>query len=223
MNGRILVSGIVIFVAAVPAVASPPDRPKAKKTENTVEALFEGIPQDLRTKVQSNPVRCDRVNDWLQENVNGKEKFIDVRVDLHEVVPYRRDTGYLMHLMLGESKVRVLDADWVLQLSDHKLPVGKSIPSSYHFSFEGVGTADAEKTCDLKSVAIKGRVKEAKISRLHSSATPTLSIILEEVLVENNRWTPYKSPTSGGLGGPRPPVKGKGGPGGPGAKRDPQP
>lgn len=199
MSARILVSSVAILVAAVFAGASPPDRPKAQKTENSVEALFDGIPQDLCAKVRDNPVRCDRVNDWLQENVNGKGKMFDTRVDLQEVIPYRRENGYLMHLVLKETKVRLLDADWVLHLGDHKLPAsGKSFGSSalsYHFSFEGVSAAHAEATCDMKSVAVKGRVKEAKISRLHTAATPTLSIVLEDVTIENNRWAPYKAPT----------------------------
>ena len=38
-----------------------------EKEKDSIKALFEGIPADLRSKVRDNPVRCDRVNDWLQE------------------------------------------------------------------------------------------------------------------------------------------------------------
>ncbi len=250
MNLRVGVTSLIFLVPAVFGLASPPDRPGPDKEKNAVKALFDGIPADLSAKVRDNPVRCDRVNDWLQDNVNGKGRSIAVRVELKEVLPYRRDNGYLVHLCLVESKLNVLDADWHVVLSDRKLSLAatRSLPSvgGYAtFSFEGVGTADAEKLADLKHVTIMGKVKEAKLSRLNremptdgaagGKSPPTLSIILEDVLVDGNKWTPSKDTLArgnpaggapdnpfGGFGKTTKGGKGKGGDG-PGTKKEPQP
>jgi hypothetical protein len=46
--------------------------------KDSVAALFDGIPVELRSKVKNNSVRRDRVNDWLSENVTGKAKTIEM-------------------------------------------------------------------------------------------------------------------------------------------------
>jgi hypothetical protein len=202
MDLRIGVSGGIFLVFALLGFASPPDRPGPDKEKNAVKTLFDGIPADLRAKVRDNPVRCDRVNDWLQDNVNGKGKMIEVRVELKEILPYRRDAGYVVYLGVGETKLNLLDADWHVVLSDRKLSTAKSVAFSSlnaNFLFEGVNTVDAEKLADLKRAVIMGKVKEAKLSRINSSTEPTLNIILEDVVVDGNKWTPFKGP--GGAGG----------------------
>jgi hypothetical protein len=107
--------------------------------------------------------------------------------------------AYLAHLFLKESKAKLLDADWELRLSDHNLPVSKMLTDS-NFSFEGVNAVDAEKLADMERAVIKGKVKEVKISRINSSATPYMAIILEDVIVEGNRWTASATPYR--VGGP---------------------
>jgi hypothetical protein len=58
------------------------------KDKMSLKSLFDGLPADLRAKVKHNPVRCDRVNDWLQENVNGKGKTIEMQVAVKKVSPF---------------------------------------------------------------------------------------------------------------------------------------
>jgi hypothetical protein len=232
MNLRIGVTGGVFLALAVFGFATPPDQPGPDKEKNPIKALLDGIPADLRTKVRDNPVRCDRVNDWLKENANGKT--IEVRVELQEALPERGDKGYIVHLALEGTKINVLDADWHVVLADHMMGRESTLPSRggfAHFSLEGVKTADAEKLVDAKRAVIKGKVKEAKITRLNrevfrpeSGATnsATLTVVLEEVLVDGNKWTPYRAAKGGGIGTGEANPFGKGKKG-TGTKKDPQP
>jgi hypothetical protein len=200
MNSRILVVACFLFLLGLSGIAAQPDQPQPEKKKDTIQSLFDGIPQDLRAKVQANPVRCDRVNDWLQENVNGKGLTIEVRVEMQEVLPFRKEMAYQAHLFLKETKVKLLDAAWELRLSDHNSVGGKTLSN---FSFEGVNAVDAEKLADMERAVIKGKVKQVRISRMSFSAAPNVAIVLEDVLVEGNRWTPSATPyrKSGGFTG----------------------
>lgn len=206
MYYRIGITGAALLVLGAFGLASPPDRPAPDKDKNAIKLLFDGLPADLRTKVRDNPVRCDRVNDWLQDNVNGKGRTVEIRVDVKEVLPYRRNTGYLVHFFLEETKVNLLDADWQVVLADvgNGPAVGRKASGAKNFSFEGISTVDAERLVDLKRAVVVGKVKEAKISRLHASSVatsaPTVTIILEDVLVDGKKWTPYQTPAGDGFG-----------------------
>ncbi len=193
MNIRVPVAAGVVLVFGLVGLARGQDQPGRDKEKNPLQSLFDGIPKDLSAKVQANPVRCDRVNDWLQDNVDGKGLTIEVRVELKEILPYRKEMAYQAHLFLKESKVKLLDADWELRLSDHNLPVSKTAVES-NFSFEGLNAVDAEKLADMERAVIKGKVKEARVTRINSSGAPSIAIILEDVLVEGNRWTASATP-----------------------------
>ena len=227
MSIRIPVAVSFVLVLGLVGLARGQDQSGRDKEKNTLQSLFDGIPKDLSAKVQPNPVRCDRVNDWLQDNVNGKGRSIEVTIELQDVLPYRQENGYRVHLALKESKLNLLDADWELRLADPtnaEMILRRAVVGAKNFSFDGVNAVDAEKLVDMKKVAIRGKVKEAKISRLNSSTAPAITIILEDVLVEGNRWIAYQGPAVGNpfgkaKGGENPIQKGKGKGG---AKKDSQ-
>lgn len=172
-----------------------------EKDKDSIKTLFDGIPADLRAKVRDNPVRCDRVNDWLKENVNGKGKAIEVRLAVSEIITVRSpDEGtYLVHLSLAPAKGIVLEDTWRLYFRDHihagpKGPFGRpgGSESRYSFSFEGLSTAEAEKLVDTKQVVIQGKVQEAKLGRslgFGGGAAGTINFTLEDVRVEGKKWT----------------------------------
>jgi hypothetical protein len=191
--------GAVLLAFGVVCSATSPDRPPQDK--NSIKALFDEIPKDLAAKVKDNPVRCDRVNDWLQEHVNGKGKTIEIRVEMKEVRPYRKEGAYLVYLTLAAPKLNFLGDDWRVHIGDGVSP-GRA---SANFTFEGVSTADAEKLVDLTHVSIQGKVKEvnlprfsARFSKPAAPLDPELRIVLEDVQVDGKKWTPYKGPIIGG-------------------------
>src|ERR1019366_4143872 len=64
-----------------------------EKDKDSIKTLFDGIPADLRAKVRGNPVRCDRVNDWLKEHVNGKGKVVEIRLAVKNISTSRSEDG----------------------------------------------------------------------------------------------------------------------------------
>jgi len=64
---------------------------------------LEGLPSDLRAKMKANPVRRDRVNDWLGEHVNGKGKIIEVRVPVRIKPTRAKDGSYTVWISLESS------------------------------------------------------------------------------------------------------------------------
>jgi len=181
------------------------------KENNSIAALFDGIPADLRSKVKDNPVRIDRVNDWVQEKVTGKLKPIEIKMRVKEIyLPARsEDRTYTVLFSLEYAKVNVLGDEW--EVSVH--PAGPA-PGG-RFSFVGVSTADAEKLLDSKTILIQGRAKYVRLIGGSGSygpfAEPRIGVSLEDVQVDGKTWTPapfiggFKGKKEGGL----PPAKDK--------------
>lgn len=223
MDLRINLICALVLALGLAGFASPSDQPAPDKEKNTIKSLFDGLPQELRAKVQSNPVRCDRVNDWLQENVNGKGRVVEIRLELQDILPVRRENGYVVLMSQKKVKINVLDAEWNLSIADEAN--GPATPprgfNARTFSFEGVKAADAEKLADQKDAVITGKVKEVAISRVTNQGAPYVAMILEDVLVDGKKWTPLKRP-AGGFG-----IPGDGGGGakgkGKGTKKEPPP
>jgi hypothetical protein len=222
MNLRCAAVGVSLF-ACIGLVAAAPDRPE--QDEKSVGALFAGLPKDLTSKVIQNPVRCDRVNDWLDEHVNGKGKTFEMRVILKEVLPYRsEDKTYVVNLFPDTSKAKILDADWRISLLEDVQVVRRK-----YFAFEAVPMADAERLAEAKQIVIKGTVKKVSLSRFHgTSADPdgpaTISIALYDVEVDGKRWKQsvpkgFAGKGGGGPGGGDPFGGGFGGKGGPGGTK----
>ena len=119
MHSRFGASWLVLCVLSI-ALGSDGPVSGQEKEKNAIKSLFEGIPADLRSKVRENPVRCDRVNDWLKENVNGKGKAIEIRLEVNEVFTLcsPKDETYLVRLTLASAKGSVLEDEWRVTFSD---------------------------------------------------------------------------------------------------------
>lgn len=173
----VLVTGVLCF--------AKPNEPLDKQKQ-TVIALFDGLPMDLRSKIKDNPVRCDRVNDWLKDNVADKGKSIEINLAVERVNPVRdKDGMYDVQLAVQPTIIGVLDSNWVVNFSDHGIS-----SREYQFYFSGVTPADAEKLADSKHVKIQGKVKSAYLSRF-PTPQPNMRIVLEDVLVDGKKWNPY--------------------------------
>jgi hypothetical protein len=170
------------FVAGLPLHAWSQDKEK-----NTIKALFNGIPEDLRSKVKENAVRRDRVNDWLAEHVNGKGKIIEVPMSVDNVRTTRNSDGtYSVKILVAHVKAHALDSDWQTYLSDE--------PKGQGLSFIAVSGKDAEKLIDSKKITVEGKVKEIKLVHnrpgLGGSAHPVINILLEDIRIDGRAFTP---------------------------------
>jgi hypothetical protein len=206
-----------LFILCVQCFSTP-DKVAPGEERNTVKALFDGLPADLRAKVRDNPVRCDRVNDWLKDQVNGKGKTVELRLFVKDVLPYRSEDGtYRVHLKLEAAKMQLLGDEWQVALGDYNSrrdtsgPPPDYAPQGYNFSFSGVSSADAEKLADSKEVVIQGKVQEVLLPRFsrNSAHGAAMSVILEEVQVNGKKSTPYKAPDGPFVGGKKGGGKGK--------------
>jgi hypothetical protein len=176
---------------------------KKQKQQNSIESLFEGLPADLRKNVKSNPVRRDRVNDWLKEHVNGKGKTIVVQVPA-EITPTRAEDGtYNVQITFVRSSpptvaVHVLGDQWPLEVNSTAglVPgkvtkgVGKGKSFRRGFRFVSVSAADAEKLADLKAVTIQGKIE--KVELVPTFGDIGISLILDDVRLEGKKLMPYR-------------------------------
>jgi len=196
-----------------PGTANTPESVQ-EKDKNSIQSLFDGIPADLRSNVLGNRVRRDRVNDWLQENVNGKGKPVQLHVSLHVIVPRRVDDGtYWTFLTLDDIAVKILGDNGIVRVmgaNDWTSTVNpRFLGNRTSFEFEGVSAADAEKLADVKQATIQGKVMEAKLEPIIPNDSPPycLGLILQDVQVNGKAFTPRKreTPTPAkkkGLAGP---------------------
>jgi hypothetical protein len=206
-----------LLILGVHCFSTPPDKVAPGEERNTVKALFDGLPADLRAKVRDNPVRCDRVNDWLKDQVNGKGKTVEIRLFVKDVLPYRSEDGtYRVHIKLVAANMQLLGDGWQVALGDYNSRRITSGPAEYlppggNFSFSGVSSADAEKLADSKEVVIQGKVQEVLLPRFQRNSPDgaAMSVILEEVQVNGKKWTPYKAPDVPFVGGKKAGGKGK--------------
>jgi hypothetical protein len=97
--GSVLVAFCVACAGLLSSGSAPAQQPK-----DSIVALFDGLPADLRAKVQTNSVRRDRVNDWLDEHVNGKGKTIEMQVPVIVRANRAKDRTYLVTVMVGTGK-----------------------------------------------------------------------------------------------------------------------
>jgi hypothetical protein len=193
---------VFAMAICVTCFAKPANQPE--KDKEAIRALFYGIPMDLRAKVKDNPVRCDRVNDWLRENIAGKGKTVGMTLAVETLHPVRvQDGTYLIRMAVKRSEINVLAADWNVIFSNHA--VGSR---EYHFYFEGVSTADAEKLADAERVHVQGTVKHVLLSR-YPDPLPSMRIVLENVFVDGKKWTMSSPSGPVGFGGKGNPPGGK--------------
>lgn len=166
-------------------------------TDKTFAALFKNVPEDLRANVIDNPVRIDRVDDWLRAEIPNQSKVITVPMDVQEIFyPGRKDGIYSVRVRCANVKVNVLGSTWEARVTDSPFS-----PSHWNFSFEGVTMDEAEKFWGTKSVTVKGKVKLAYLrggTSLNRGLTeskgpfaqPSIGIILEDVQLDGRNWAP---------------------------------
>jgi hypothetical protein len=186
-------------------------QPPAK---DAVVALFDGIPAELRTKVKTNSVRRDRVNDWLSENVTGKGKTIEMLMPVRVGAKRAKDGTYLVVVTVGTSpalkggkatkggilggggpagfgvpsstKLTLLGDDWSLDLNLGGKDSAELIMPNL-LELAGVSGADAEKLCDLTEATVKGKIHELKLV-----GETYLRLVLSDVQVDGKKMTPRK-------------------------------
>lgn len=190
---------LFVMATCVTCFAKPTNQPE--KDKEAIKVLFDGIPMDLRAKVKDNPVRCDRVNDWLRDNVGGKGKIIGMTLAVEKVYPNREKVGvYSIQLAVAPTVVNVLSDDWKVSFHDNG-----AFAREYQFNFVDVSSADAEKLADAKHVHLQGKVKYVLLSRL-PNPQPSIRIVLEDILVDGKKWTSSDGPSGpaifGGKGKP---------------------
>lgn len=185
-----LLLSLSFFAVESSRLASGQEKDKEKE-KNPIKALLDGVPADLRSKVKNNPVRRDRVNDWLKEQIDGKGKTIEIHIGVREVRATRASDGtYVVRLELRETIVNVLEDQWLFYLSESENGERNV------FSFMGVSSADAEKLADLKKVAVYGNLKEAKLlpnAPRTGGGSPVIYIVLDDVQVDGKKWTPFSA------------------------------
>jgi hypothetical protein len=176
----------------------------AKDAKDSIVALFDGIPADVRSMVKENSVRRDRVNDWFREHVNGKGKITEIQINVKVTAERFLDGSYAVRFARGKVKggvsgafvkVNVLGDEWAVDLHDGM--EGPEPSRRNNFGFVGVTMADAEKLVDLKHVTIQGKVQEAK---LVPGAVPGgsisdpafLTVVLGEIRVDGKKMTQRK-------------------------------
>jgi beta-lactamase regulating signal transducer with metallopeptidase domain len=169
------------------------------KFPNTVAALFEGIPKELQKNVASNQVRIDRVNDWLKENVDGKNKWVECTFRLQEVTPSRDTAGtYQVKMRILETPATVFGETWMILFTDRDY-IGPTLGTLF---FAKVKAADAEKLADKKQVSIKGKVKYARLLEKGNFGNGTNMLFsLENIEADGTALDTDKSPGKGGKGG----------------------
>jgi hypothetical protein len=187
MNDRLRTLGLVVLAPCFYLVLGPLTATANKGAQGSVQALFQGIPADLRANVKANSVRRDRVNDWLSENVDGKGKAI--AVDMSVSVRAKRDANKTYTVQFTEQSpkgrgisVTVLGDEWRVLISVAKAG-GKGRSYTNDLVLVGVSTAEAEKLVELKKVHIEGKVKEARVQ------SGAIDLILEDVLINGKKAT----------------------------------
>jgi hypothetical protein len=197
-------------VAKSPAVGKAPVSAQEKDT-NSVQSIFDGCPAGLTTKALFNRIRRDRVNDWLQENFNGKSKVVQLQVPMHVVATRAKDGTYVISLRNDGIAAKVFGETWLVQANGEnegaqrgfQFPFGANGP---RFVFEGVSAVDAEKLTDSRTVTIQAKVKEATLAPQNQgpdedSPPYYLRLVLEDVQLNGKAYTPRKmAPLSKGKG-----------------------
>jgi hypothetical protein len=143
---------------------------KKSTLKSTIPRLFEGLPADLQTKVRSNPVRRDRVNDWLREHVEGKGKTIEVAFPARVTAERDSDGTYQVGFELNDVMINVLGDEWRLQLLDG-VPKQASVIGFMH-----VNPAEAERLADLKQFNLRATVKRATLNTDQTLRRPRRSL-----------------------------------------------
>lgn len=174
----------------------------SEKEGNSLQSLFDGSPKGLTTKALANRIRRDRVNDWLQENVNGKGKVVQLQVPMHVVATRAMDGTYVISLRNNGFVGNVFGETWYVQeigkneaaQRNFQIPFGSN---SARFVFEEVSAADAEKLTDSRTVTIQGKVKQATLApqyqRPDEDEPPYyLRLTLEDVRVNGKAYMPRK-------------------------------
>lgn len=199
--GAIVAGWLGVFFCFAVLSEGPVRGQEKEKEKNAIASLFDGVPADLQAKVRDNPVRCDRVNDWLKDKVNGKGKTIEIQMNVKRVRPYRTaDKTYRVELTLECPHISVLGDVWRIYLCDQYVAENGFLQQDFHFG--DVSAADAEKIADAKQITIRGKVKEARLSRFAYANTPhTVQFELEDVQVNGIKVVPYKGPTKKGKKG----------------------
>jgi hypothetical protein len=173
MNTRLCT--LALFGLLVCIACSGPEPSAAqcgqKDAKDSIVALFDGIPADLRTKVKNNSVRRDRVNSWLRDHVNAKGKTIEIRVPVRVTAILSKDETYTIVVSLSKkggfagfgeaTKVAVLGDEWPAFL----LFAAKDSQDSTQLELAGVSVADAEKLVEVEQATIKGNVQLARLLR----------------------------------------------------------
>lgn len=196
--------GIGVVMVLLLCAAIYPCRPafsqEKDKEKNSIAALFDGIPADLRSKVRDNPVRCDRVNDWLTAEIDGKGKIVEAQATVKKFRPFRTDTKtYRVELILERPVLVVFGDEWLLHLCGHFVSESRGENEDFHFS--DVSMADAEKLGDSKKVIIRGKVNLARLSRFAYANTPhAIHIVVDDVHIDGKKFTNHSSGTLGKKG-----------------------
>jgi hypothetical protein len=185
-----------ILVSLGPSLGQEKEKDKAK---TSIQSLFAGLPADLQKKVKHNPVRCDRVNDWLVENINGKGKVIEMKVSVEKVRPIRnKDGSYYIELKLVYPTIELLGDEWSVYLSDRPHP-RSAFP--INFVFDAVSAKDAERLADSSEVVVHGTVREVTLPRF--SAKPaslgSISIALTDAQIDGQKWKKGTEKKGGGF------------------------
>jgi hypothetical protein len=174
-----------------------------KDAKDSIVALFDGIPADLRSKVKDNSVRRDRVNGWLRDHVNGKGKTIEMQLSVRVTAILSKEETYTIVVSLkqggfgafaGEGPhVAVLGDEWSVSFG---FAPKDSAEIWSQLELTGVSVADAEKLVELERATFKGNVKLAVLYQT------SLRLILEEVQVDGKKMTPRKLEGGGKKGAP---------------------
>ncbi len=194
MGSRLWRSALLTLGILMAAPAAGQQKQQSAK-ENSIESLFDGLPANLQKNVKSNPVRRDRVNDWLKEHVNGKGKTIAVRVPAQLIVRRANDGTYNVFLSgggpRGDFTVTALGEVWPVTFCGNRFVKGFKNRLRAPLTFVGVSAADAEKLADLKEVTVKGKVHEAEIN--DQFAQPGIVLVLDDVRLDGKKFTSPKS------------------------------
>ena len=185
MNGRIIGWRLVVCACILGGVGVRFDLAAQEKEKNSIKSLFEGVPEDLRSKVKDNAVRRDR--SMIGHGKCQQQKPVEVSVNVTTVRTMRNSDGtYAVRVVVADVKAHALENDWQVYLSDDVKGQG--------FSFVAVGAADAEKLIDSKKITLQGKAKEIKLlpnrPGIGGSASPVINIILEDVRIDGKAFTP---------------------------------
>ena len=188
---------LAVFAALCFAVQGDTRLLGQEKEKNSLDALFNGIPADLKTKVRDNPVRIDRVEDWLQEHLRGKGKTVELTFAVKDIYyPKRGDDGtYIILLKLEPAKALALGDEWTVT-------IGNGSRLNTDLAFAGVSALDAETFVNTKSVLVQGKVTIVRMLGGSGSsggpksgfAPPRIFVGVEDVQVNGKIWAAHKSP-----------------------------